>query len=276
MAKKWGFIGCGNLAQAIIEGAVGLRSLDPQDVSAFDLDSKKLSEFCKRLGISPASSVENIFSRSEVIVLGTKPQDIQSILEKLSSVSAEDRAVVSLAAGVSDKILLKHLGGFKSITRVMANTPALVQKGIFGIFFVKTDAENKSEILRIFESLGEVIVVNKNAHIDALTSASASGVGFVLSFMEEYEKWLAKKSFSRTDSRKVATSVFLGTAFLAQKRTEASLGELRYAVTSKKGTTLAGLNAMRKAKVPTGLKAGLDAGLRRAVEISKDLLRGKK
>lgn len=276
---NWGFVGCGNLAQAVISGAVKLGALTPFNVIACDVDREKLKKYSKEVAFTIADDIRSVVEKAEIIVLAMKPQDIVPVLKALGNADfaagTENKAIVSLAAGVSSKLLLRHLKAYGGVTRVMANTPALVQRGLFGIFPAKKKQEHDLEILRIFSTLGEVVPLKNDEQVNALTSGSASGVGFVFSFIEVFENWCIKKGFTPAEARKIAVETFLGTALLAKQRGE-SLAQLREAVTSKKGTTLAGLIAMKKAKVDAGLKSGLDAGYSRAVEITKDLLRGEK
>jgi len=134
MAHRWGVIGCGNLAQAIFGGAVKRGALAPSDIIVTDVNAIKVEEFSKATGVGIAEDMGAVAQRAEIIVVATKPQDVLPVLEVLKAHSNPGRGVVSLAAGVPAQLLLHHLGGFGSVTRVMANTPALVQQGFFWDF----------------------------------------------------------------------------------------------------------------------------------------------
>jgi pyrroline-5-carboxylate reductase len=283
--KKWGFIGCGHLAQALIQGALAKNLLSPSQIAAIDHDPKKLKDFARRIEglnltqsgsaetLTIAASIGQLVDCCDVILIATKPQDILQPLKELGVHAGENKIIVSLAAGVNGTLLEKFLVKPRVIARVMANTAATIQKGVFGIHFVRNgDEDADAKITDFFGALGQVILVNEDGDIDVVTSGSASGIGFVFSFMEEFEKFFLRKGFDAEDARTMVIETFSGAAEFAKARPEVTLSTLREQVTSKKGTTAAGLTAMKKAGVQTGLKSGLDAAYKRSREIAKSLL----
>jgi pyrroline-5-carboxylate reductase len=271
MSRVWGFIGCGNLAQAIIRGALKTGALSSLQVLATNRTVGKLKKFKDETHINTCESNEELLQKSDVIVLATKPQDIGVVLDEISSLITDQHLIVSLAAGVPADMLERRLNKARAVFRVMANTPAMIQKGLFGVYMIKGDSGDSQEISNPFEKIGVVIPLKNDKEINAMTAGAASGTGFVLQFMEDFEKWFMKKGFSRVQAREAAVETFLGTASLAHQRQDQSLQELREGVTSKKGTTLAGLMSMKKAKVSAGIQKGLDAAYERSLGIAKDL-----
>jgi pyrroline-5-carboxylate reductase len=267
--KTWGFLGCGNLAQALITGLIKKKILKPSQIWISDRDKKKIQNFRARTGVEVGKDNLDVIDHCKVILIATKPLDIIPVLKEIST-NQKKKIVVSLAAGVSSKTLIKFCSK-DSLFRVMANTPAMVQKGAFGIFPVNAGPKEKAHIFNAFGKMGLVIPLKNDRGVNVITSASASGVGFVFLLMEEFQKWIRRKGLSPKDAKKLTLETFLGSALLAQERSELDLSALRKAVTSKKGTTLAGIKAMQKQKVGAGLKSGLDEAFNRSIEIAREL-----
>jgi pyrroline-5-carboxylate reductase len=223
-----------------------------------------------------AKNNKELISASEIIFIGIKPFEIVPVLKELSIENLENKIIISLAAGVGEKILKKYLGNAQSVYRVMANLSATIQSGIYGIFEVKPNSRDKKIIEDFFSSLGEVVFVKKDEEINVITAGSASGIGFVFSFMEEFQSWFEKKGFSRSAARKLTVETFLGASKLAKFQKDINLSSLRELVTSKKGTTQAGLDVFKKLKLQPSLRSGLEASFKRGEQIAKDLLRHTK
>ncbi len=271
-----GFLGCGNLAQALVLGSISKKLFSPQQVLISTRTSATSQKFSKQTGVIVAKNNRELILASEIIFIGIKPLEIIPALKELSKENLENKIIVSLAAGVNEKILRKYLGKAQSVYRVMANLSATIQSGIFGIYEVKSNPKDKKIITDFFSNLGEVIFVKKDEEINIVTAGSASGIGFVFSFMEEFQNWFERKGLSESAARKLAVETFFGASKLAKFKTEIPLSKLRESVTSKKGTTQAGLDVFKKGKVHAGLKSGLDAAFKRGQIIAKDLLRHSK
>lgn len=259
------------MAQAIIRGGLIKGLLESGRVNATDIAFDKIKSFSDECGISICSDNRELVRRSQVIVLATKPQDIAGPLKEISDEVSSRHTVISIAAGVPSSVLKKYLGKAQALARVMPNTPALVQRGLFGLYIFQGEPDRQKAISSFFEGLGKVVRLRNDRQVDAVTAGSASGVGFVFHFMEEFEKWFRKKGFSPEDSRRLCEETFLGSAYLSCERKELTLKRLREAVTSKKGTTEAGFKVFQKRKVAAGLQAGLEAAFLRAQEIAKNL-----
>ncbi len=271
MNAQWGFVGCGNMAQSIITGILIKKLFIPTELAATDISEEKLINFSNATGISKFNDNISLVKNSEVIVLATKPQDILTVLGEIRPFISNRHTLISIAAGVSSQTLLKYFHVSKNIFRIMPNTPALIQKGVFGIYQIKGDASECRVVEKVFATLGLIVKLKSDKEINAVTAGSASGVGFVLLFMEEFEKWFLKKGFTKAQSRQIVVETFKGTAELALSRSEISLKQLREAVTSKKGTTHAGLTAMKNSKISPSLQSGLEAAFERGEEIAKSL-----
>jgi pyrroline-5-carboxylate reductase len=273
---KWGFIGCGNLSQAIINGALKKKLFKPSSVLISNRTILKSKNFNRKTKVRIAKNNRVLIQDSDIIFVATKPLEIIEVLKELKDSELKNKIVISLAGGVGAEILKKYCRHSRSLMRVMANTPVSIQKGFFGIFPIKANSRDKRKIFDFFAALGSPIFVRDDFEVNAITAGSASGVGFVFSFMEEFEKWFCKMGFPARQAREAAVNTFLGAAELASAQFETPLSELREQVTSKKGTTYAGLRALKQKKVGPGLKSGLDAAFKRSNQIAKSLRQNQK
>lgn len=271
--KTFGFIGTGNLAQAVVSGLIKNKAVRSSQVIVTDRSLKKARTFAKSQKAKVATSNLDLVNRSDFVFLATKPQDALPVLKEIGPQMA-GKVLVSLAAGIDCATLARHLYQNRGLVRVMANTPAQIQKGVYGIYFKKGDSSSRTLLTKMFSKIGIVVPLKNDREVDMITAGSASGIGFVFELMAVFETWF-RKSLPAKLSRQIAVEVFLGAAELAREQSAVSLVELRNRVTSKKGTTLAGLKAMKKAGLQNVVKKGLDAGKMRARQISQTLGKAK-
>ena len=130
--KKIGFIGVGNIANAIISGAVQGQIIKPQDLILYDIDAKKLDAFVQK-GIATAESIEALAEKADVLFLTVKPQILTSVLEQLKPCLNENTLIISPVAGVKIEKINTALGNNKKIIRVMPNTPLMYSAGATAI-----------------------------------------------------------------------------------------------------------------------------------------------
>ncbi len=261
------FIGGGNMAYAILGGLIrsGIPAstfhvIDPNPESA-----KKISE----LGVQCTVAWPGAFKAS-VVVLAVKPQIMQSVLNSQAEHLA-NKLLVSIAAGVSvAQIQSWNLQTDARVARCMPNTPALVAQGVSGLFFTANcTSEDRTTALQIFSSCGEVLVLNTEEEINAVTAISGSGPGYVFFLMEALAQAAHNLGFNETQARLLVNQTFLGAATLAQQSDE-SFATLREKVTSKGGTTFAGLEQLRALGVSAAIQTAAKAACDRAQELQNN------
>ncbi|HEX5487126.1 MAG TPA: pyrroline-5-carboxylate reductase [Limnobacter sp.] len=258
------FIGGGNMAYAIISGllnkgatGVSLRVVDPSEDAKTRLTG---------LGVPCNATWPTEFDCAQVVV-AVKPQAMPDVLKQYEAHLA-GKLLISIAAGVSVSQLRQWSGQANAaVARTMPNTPALVGKGITGVYCTDncTDADYR-EVESLFRSCGEVVNLASEDDINAITAISGSGPGYVFYWMEALAKAAQELGFNESQARQLVNHTFLGSASLAVQSDE-SLSTLRERVTSKGGTTFAGLEALRKHQVADGIVEGAKAAYARAIEL---------
>jgi pyrroline-5-carboxylate reductase len=239
-----GFIGAGNMSQAIIKGATEQNCIDKNNVYVFDIDDIKLNQINKKFGVARAKSAIALCETCDIIVLAVKPNVLGSVIEQIKDV-AKNKTLVSIAAGWdSDKIKSVAASGQKVI-RLMPNTPLMVGEGM-SVFESPSNA--KAEVILFIESVFGAL--GKVAHapsklMHAVTAISGSGPAYVFMFIEALSDAGVLCGLTRDMATTLATQTVLGSAKMVQE-TKVRPGELKDAVCSPGGTTIEAVKSLEK------------------------------
>ncbi|HEX4856654.1 MAG TPA: pyrroline-5-carboxylate reductase [Limnobacter sp.] len=261
------FIGGGNMAFAILGGL--LRSGVPASQFHVIDPSPDAAAKIAELNVDCSTEWPATFE-PEIVVLAVKPQVMQSVLGGLTA-KLPGKLLVSIAAGISISQIRQWSGQADArVVRCMPNTPALVAKGISGLFFTANcTPADQDTATRIFRSCGEVVLLNTEEEINAVTAISGSGPGYVFFLMEALAQAAENLGFNKAQASLLTSQTFLGAATLASQ-SEDSFALLREKVTSKGGTTFAGLEQLRALGVAEAIQKAAKAACDRAVELQKN------
>ena len=271
--KTIGFIGAGNISEAIIKGILSAKLVPPSRVIASDKDSGKLASLAEKYEIRVMSANSSVVKDSDVVVMAIKPSDMIEVLLEVAKDFGKRKLLISVAAGKRTKYMEDALirGGLKilpPIIRAMPNTPALVKAGATGVFAGEGATKDDLDIAcRIFSSIGEVAVVEDESVMDAITGVSGSGPAYVFLFMTAMMDAAEKNGLSRDDAKKLVIQTTLGAAKLA-KESGTELFELIRMVSSPGGTTVAGLKVFEESGIRKIVEKAIDAAIKRAKELS--------
>jgi pyrroline-5-carboxylate reductase len=258
-----GFIGGGNMAEALIKGMT-LQGIKEIIVSEPSADRRSYLE--QEYGIRTTPSNKEVASTCKLIVLAIKPQNMEHVLEEISVLINEEKTVVSIAAGIT----LSYLGArlkTKRLVRVMPNTPAIVQEGMSVLSLCECFSEGEiARIREIFMSVGRVLTLPEE-YMNAVTALSGSGPAFVAFFVEAMGDAGIEMGLSRDNAAELAIQTLIGTAKLLE--TGMPPDRLREMVTSPGGTTAAGLQVFEEKNLKGVVGAALQAARERAEELGR-------
>ncbi|MCP3955409.1 MAG: pyrroline-5-carboxylate reductase [Desulfobacterales bacterium] len=264
-----GFIGAGNMAQAIIGGLI--RTGTPAEkISIFEPDTELAGKLASSLGVQAESNNTAIFENCDVIVLAVKPQIMKAALESAKGARLKkDAFIVSVAAGMPISLMQGWLGNNHPMVRAMPNTPALVGAGVSGLFSSKqVSIEQKQAAESILRAVGSVIWVDREDLIDSVTAVSGSGPAYFFYFIEALQHAALQEGLSLEHARLLSLETAFGAAKLAlESSVEAST--LRERVTSPGGTTAAALEVFEKQGVSDSIARAVSAAATRARELGK-------
>lgn len=257
-------IGLGNMGFALAKGLLSSNVLISEQLKGIEMQNDKANEVSSALGIEVFSDYE-VIKKSDVIILAVKPQNMKVLLSSLKPL-LNDQLIISIAAGITVKFLKEELGD-KKIVRTMPNTPALVLKGVTGIYCTeKVNDEDRNVVENLLNAIGSTVLVDKEDDIDKITALSGSGPAYVYYFMEALEEAGVMIGLSRDTARKLVVSTFEGSTALI-KETSKTPQDLRIMVTSPAGTTIAALHMFEKGAIKGAVLDGVAAAYKRAKEL---------
>jgi pyrroline-5-carboxylate reductase len=264
-----GFIGAGNMAQALIKGIIASGIYKPADIIASDISPERLTCLASQYNIRTSGSNTEISAQTDTIVLSVKPQVMSAVLEEIKTAINPDATVISIAAGITTQTLGKSLPDAVTI-RVMPNTPALVGEGMSALFSANASKETMQKALELFSSVGQAIIVETEDLIDAVTAVSGSGPAYYFLLMEEMIKTAENMHISQEIAEILVLQTAKGASMLAQKasRDGEKPADLRKKVTSPGGTTAAALKVFADADYSTIVNNALNAAKARSKELS--------
>jgi pyrroline-5-carboxylate reductase len=262
-----GFLGFGNMGQAIARGLVKADLIAPANIALFDVDADKARSFADA-GFTIADSADALVRQSDAVLLAPKPQDMAAALESMRAGWQKEVLVISIAAGISTEFIQKRLGPDARVARVMPNTPALVAAGAAGIAYGAgvTDAD-RSLVRAIFDAVGIAEEVEE-AQLDAVTALSGSGPAYYFYLVECFVAGAVKLGLDEDQAGRLAAQTLLGAGKLLTESGEPP-SILRERVTSKGGTTAAALDVLRQRGWPETAAAALEAAAARSRELGQ-------
>lgn len=266
-AKSLGFLGAGNMAQALIRGVIAAGVHRASDVQVSDSAAQQRRRARSRFGVASTDSNADLVRRSKVVVLAVKPQVLPQVLEEVRAEARPSQLFVSIAAGVPISRIERGLGGDVRVLRVMPNTPALLGLGM-SVLVPGRHATRRDVALamKLFRSIGDAVAVEDEALIDPVTGLSGSGPAYVYRFAEALIAGGVEQGLSPELARRLAFQTITGAAAMMQ-RTKESPAELRQKVSSPGGTTLAGLGVMEQRNFEGTVRAAIGAATARSREL---------
>jgi len=264
--KTIGFIGGGNMAEAIIKGLLTGGVQAGSIVVAEPLASRR--EFLvTRYGVAASKNGPEVADKADIIILAIKPQMAAGALDELAPAISPDKLVISIMAGISTAFMEEHLSGGLRVVRVMPNTAALIQAAATAICPGKNATEGDLETAReIFSRVGTVVTTQEKL-MDAVTGLSGSGPAYVFSFIEALSDAGVKNGLARDVSLQLAVQTVLGAARMVSETGEHP-ALLKEKVTSPGGTTIAGLHTLENGRFHGLIMDAVDSACFRSKELS--------
>ncbi len=262
MQQTIGFIGTGNMAQSIALGLLK-QAVEVPNIIVFS-PSAANKDWITKHSIQVASSIQNLLNNCDILILATKPQQVQQAL-KCADFSAS-HCLISVAAGISTEFLCKAITSAQAphIIRAMPNTPSRIGKGICGLYAIAQTRNRYATIAEtIFSAIGSSVWLDDEALMDVVTAVSGSGPAYYFLIVENMISAAVELGLDQQTASKLAIETLFGAASLL-KSTNLNPTLLRQQVTSKGGTTAAALDSFANDNLHTiifnALQAATDKG----------------
>lgn len=263
------FVGGGNMASALIGGLLGNGYAHQISVVEINVEnrSKLQDEFGTKIKVTAELAAG--IAGSKIIVLAVKPQQLRDVAKQLTPLLS-GQLIISIAAGIRATDIARWLGT-QNIVRAMPNTPALIQSGMTGLFALSAvKADYREYAQSILEAVGNILWLDDETMMDAITAISGSGPAYVFYFIEALERAAMELGFAKPDARRLSLETFLGTSKLAMSSKE-NVSTLRARVTSKNGTTERALQSMEANHVMQHVITAVMAAATRSREMGDEL-----
>lgn len=265
---KLGFIGGGNMAQALM---IGLKSQQfaMQDITVIELDANKRLALKQDLGINATDDLA-LIQACDVIVLAIKPQQLPALAKTLAPL-LNTQLIVSIAAGIRITDLSRWLGDYKTIVRAMPNTPAQIQAGITGLYAMPNVTPAQIALAdQVLSAAGTTLWLDSEEKLDAVTAISGSGPAYVFYLIEALQAAAVDLGLGEVQAKQLSIATFKGASLLAHA-SMTPVGTLREQVTSKGGTTEQGLLSLHESKVKQAIILAAQKACQRAKSLGDEL-----
>ena len=269
--KKIGFIGCGNMASAIIGGIIGSGKVEADEIIAADPLEETRARAAETHGISVTADNAEAARSSRILFLAVKPQMMDMVAEQIRGSLRREQILVSILAGVSigklEECFPAEPGMLRKIVRLMPNTPALVGAGMTAACCsISVSTDEFAGICSLCESFGEVEVLPERL-FDAVTALSGSSPATVFVLLEALADGAVACGMPRQQAYRMAAQTVLGSARL---RTETGRhpAALKDMVTSPAGTTAEALRVLEKCGFRSAVIESVEAAAERSSRLA--------
>jgi pyrroline-5-carboxylate reductase len=263
-----GFIGAGNMAEAMIRGLIRGGHVPAERIAASAPRAERRDELAKRYAIRAEASNADVARWASLLVLCVKPQIQSRVLREIASAVTPATLVVSIAAGVATEVIEEALADNVRVVRAMPNTPALVGAAATAIAAGRHAGAADVAIARaLFDAVGVTVVLDES-HLDAVTGLSGSGPAYIFLILEALADAGVKVGLSRRDAQRLAAQTVMGSAKLLLD-TDEHPGKLKDMVTSPGGTAIAGLHTLEEGGLRTTLINAVETATKRSRELGR-------
>lgn len=263
MMKKIGFIGCGNMASAIING-ISNNGVPSNCIFVYDIDSDKLSHFYE-IGMNACVDERDVVEKSDIVFLAVKPQVIEGVLKKIGNCS-ENTVFVSIAAGITTDSIKRLLGYDAKVVRAMPNTPLMLGLGATALSFVSPVSRDEYDIVKeIFETSGIVEDIDESM-MNSVISVNGSSPAYVYYFAKAVADGAKNQGIDSDVALKLFAKVLEGSAKMLVESgyTPEQLIDM---VCSKGGTTIEAVKILQRDHVDETIDEAMKACTKRADEL---------
>jgi len=271
--KKIGFIGSGNMGEALISGLVLSKAAKPENIICSDIAEDTLEAIQNKYKVLTTTDNIEVVQKSEIVIYATKPQILGSVLKETASALDQSKLIISIAAGVPLAAIAVGLQKELRLIRVMPNICAFVKESATAIAAGEFASKEDVKLARaIFDSVGRTVFIQENVLMDAFTGLSGSGPAYIFIIIDAMADAGVKMGLSRKDSLFLSTQTVLGAAKLLLESKEHP-GQLKDRVASPGGTAIAGIHTLEQGGLRTTMINAIEAATKRSKELGEMMVK---
>lgn len=260
---KLGFIGCGNMASAIIEGVISNNLIDKENTFVYDINKSAVKAAEEKYGVQICENEKEVIENSDCVVLAVKPNTIADVLQKINTpLDSKEILIISIAAGKTIEFIRSNLTHDNRIVRVMPNINAKVRESIsaYCMNSLCTDKDKKMvEIL--LDGIGKSIELNENTFpIFGVLGGCAPAYSFM--FIDALARAGVQNGMKKDEALMIAAQTVYGSAKMILESNEHPW-ELIDRVCSPGGTTIEGVLSLQSDGLETSVHNAVENSLKK-------------
>ena len=276
--KKLGFIGGGNMAEALAHGLIQHKVFKPAEIIVSDVAPERRRKLARALKVATTDDNTEVLRESAAILLAVKPQTIDDVMAELAAelakaskkTAGKGKLFISIAAGITIERLTRGLGKRARVIRVMPNAPAMVGHGMAAMVRARgVSPADEAFALKIFNAVGDAVALKDEKLLDVVTALSGSGPAYVYLFAKAMADAAVSEGIPRELAIRMALKTIRGAEHL-MRESKREVADLIRAVASPGGTTEAALRRFAE----NGFSDIVASALHAASDRSRELGRG--
>ena len=268
MNKTIGFIGCGNMAQAMIGGIVKSNLVSSEKVIASNPSDNSLNKVKKEYNILVTKDNVEVAKFADIVILAIKPDKYFQVIDEIKPYLKKEVVIVTIAAGITLEHMSSKLGEGSKVIRTMPNTPALVGQGMSALCANgNTNKEELQDVVDIFESFGKVELLEENL-IELVPAVSGSSPAYVYMFIEALGDGAVLQGMPRDKAYRMAAQAVLGAAKMVLE-TGQHPGKLKDDVCSPGGSTIEAVYTLEKNNFRGSVIAAMESCTEKSIKMGE-------
>jgi pyrroline-5-carboxylate reductase len=269
MNRTIGFIGCGNMAQAMIGGIIKSKLVSPENLIVSNRTEGKLNYIKEKYNTKITLDNKDVASFSDILILAVKPNMYIDVITEIKDFVKPNVIIVTIATGITIETVEKTFDKAVRVVRTMPNTPALVGEGMSAVCHSNlVNAESLQHVINIFESFGKVELLSEKL-LDAIPAISGSSPAYTFMFIEALADGGVLQGIPRDKAYRLAAQAVLGAAKMILETGEHP-GSLKDKVCSPGGTTIEAVYTLEKNNFRGAVISAMESCTEKAIKMSKN------
>ncbi|MER2028156.1 MAG: pyrroline-5-carboxylate reductase [Solibacillus sp.] len=268
---KFGFIGLGNMAGAIIHGMITSEQFNAADVYGMNRSREKTDDLVHKYGIQAADTIEQLIKQVDVIVIAVKPQMFEDVLPEIKQHLTNKHIVISIAAGKSLDYLHEELGSETSIFRVMPNINATIGASTSCYSTQNASAGQKAIVEKLFATVGTIVELPENL-FSIFTTIGCASPAFTYLYIDSLARAAVREGMPKDMALQIAASSVLGSAQMVLQ-SDSHPWALIDQVCSPGGTTIQGVTSLQVNHFESTIYEAVDAVTNRDTFLQKQTVK---
>lgn len=264
--EKLGFIGCGNMAKAMIGGIISAKILSGKEILVSSRGQAALKQASEQMGFCAAESNREVAAQCKSVVLAVKPQFYSQVIEEIKPCVTAETVIIAIAPGWSIARLEEAFGQGAKVVRTMPNTPAMVGEGMTAVCAGSSVTKEELEwVCSLMSGFGKAEVIEEYM-MNAVIPVSGSSPAYIYMFIEAMADAAVMEGMPRAKAYQFAAQTVYGSAKMVLE-TGMHPGELKDMVCSPAGTTIAGVAVLEERGFRSAVIEAMRACAKRAREM---------